>query len=357
MRKHHIVILPGDGIGPEITEVTKELLEIISQKHGFQLIFDEQLFGGSAIDFTGEPLPDKTLEACKKSDAVLLAAIGNPKYDSLPRDKRPETGLLELRAKLDLFANIRPIKILPSLIESSSLKAEVIKGVDLIVVRELTGGIYFGKPKGRIEIDSGERAFNTMTYSSNEIQRIAEIAFELARNRNRRICSVDKANVLDVSQLWRDEVEKLSKKNEDVEINHLYVDNAAMQLIRNPRQFDVILTSNLFGDILSDEAAMLTGSIGMLPSASLSIDGPGVYEPVHGSAPDIAGLDIANPLAMVLSAAMMLRIGLKETKAADSLEQAVNKVLDEGIRTRDLMNNDCVEVGCRKIGKELQKAI
>ncbi len=357
MRQYKIVLLPGDGIGPEISEVTRSLLEAISKRHNFHLLFDEQPIGGSAIDLTDSPLPASTLQACKESDAVLLAAIGSPKYDTLPRDKRPESGLLELRAGLNLFANIRPVKAWSSLLNSSTLKTEIINGVDLIVVRELTGGIYFGKPKGRIKTKDGEKAFNTMTYSKSEIDRIADIAFNLAKDRKKKVCSVDKANVLDVSQLWRETVEVKAKEHQEIEVSHLYVDNAAMQLIKDPKNFDVILTGNLFGDILSDEAAMLTGSIGMLPSASLSRSGPGLYEPVHGSAPDIAGLDKANPIAMVLSAAMMLRIGLKQPKAAESLEEAVNKVLNAGFRTSDLMCESCIELGCREMGRELLKAI
>ena len=357
MRQHHIVLLPGDGIGPEISSVTKDLLKVVSQKHDFKLVFDEQLIGGSAFDLTGSPLPEETLRACRKSDAVLLSAIGSPKHDALPREKRPETGLLQLRAGLELFANIRPVKILPSLINSSTLKESVVSGVDLVVVRELTGGIYFGKPKGRIKIENGERAFNTMTYSSEEIDRIANIAFGLAKNRKKKVCSVDKANVLDVSQLWRDRIDNLAQKHKDIEVTHLYVDNAAMQLIKDPQQFDVLLTGNLFGDILSDEAAMITGSIGMLPSASLSKNGPGLFEPVHGSAPDIAGMNKANPMAMVLSAAMMLRIGLNESEAADSLEEAVDKVLNAGLRTSDLMSKGFQELSCKDMGKELMKVI
>ncbi len=357
MKNHKIVLLPGDGIGPEITKVTRELLEMISKKYCFDITFEEHPIGGSAIELTDSPLPQSTIKACKESDAVLMAAIGDPKYDRLPRDKRPETGLLNLRSSLGLFANIRPVKVWPSLIEASSLKPEFVKGVDLIVVRELTGGIYFGKPKGRIRTDEGERAFNTMTYSDIEIDRIIEIAFEIAKSRSKKVCSVDKANVLDVSQLWRERVELLAKKNQELEVSHLYIDNAAMQLIRSPKKFDVILTANLFGDILSDEAAMLTGSIGMLPSASLSNNGPGLYEPVHGSAPDIAGLDKANPIAMVLSSAMMLRIALKEIKAADAIEEAVNKVLNNGLRTPDLMSKACTELGCRDMGKALIDAI
>ena len=357
MTHHRVVLLPGDGIGPEITAVTRQLLEVVADRHGFQLDFDEQLIGGAAIDATGDPLPDKTLDACRSADAVLMAAIGSPRFDTLPREKRPESGLLALRSGMSLFANLRPVKIVPALIDASSLKPEVIDGVDLMVVRELTGGIYFGQPKGRVETDGDERGFNTMTYSASEVDRIARVAFELARERSGRLCSVDKANVLDVSQLWRDRVDAMAPSYGDVEVSHLYVDNAAMQLVRAPRQFDVLLTGNLFGDILSDEAAMLTGSIGMLPSASLGSDGPGLFEPVHGSAPDIAGEDKANPMAMVLSAAMMLRIGLKQKAAADALEQAVDRVLAGGFRTGDLMAEGCTALGCQAMGEELRKAL
>jgi len=357
MAQHRVVLLPGDGIGPEITAVARQLLEAVSERHGFQLSFEEQLIGGSAIDASGEPPPASTLEACRGADAVLLAAIGSPRFDNLPRDKRPETGLLGLRSGMGLFANLRPVKIVPALIGASSLRPEVIEGVDLMVVRELTGGIYFGQPKGRIEADGEERGFNTMTYSSTEVDRIAKVAFELARERRGDLCSVDKANVLDVSQLWRDRVDAMAPTYGDVAVSHMYVDNAAMQLVRSPRQFDVLLTGNLFGDILSDEAAMLTGSIGMLPSASLGSDGPGLFEPVHGSAPDIAGQDKANPMAMVLSAAMMLRTGLKQSKAADDLEAAVDKVLAAGFRTGDLMADGCTLLGCRAMGEALLKAL
>ena len=357
MVQHRVVLLPGDGIGPEITAVTRQLLEVISKRHGFELIFEEQPIGGCAVDLAGEPLPAVTLSACRAADAVLLAAIGSPRFDSLPREKRPETGLLALRSGLKLFANLRPVKIVPALIGSSSLRPEVVSGVDLLVVRELTGGIYFGQPKGRIEADGEERGFNTMTYSASEVDRIARIAFELASQRRRRLCSVDKANVLEVSQLWRDRVDVMAAAHEDVEVSHMYVDNAAMQLVRDPRQFDVLLTGNLFGDILSDEAAMLTGSIGMLPSASLGSSGPGLFEPVHGSAPDIAGQDKANPMAMVLSAAMMLRIGLKQEAAADALEAAVDKVLAAGFRTGDLMSDGCSQLGCKAMGEELLKVL
>jgi 3-isopropylmalate dehydrogenase len=357
MTSHRITLLAGDGIGPEITAVARQLLDAVSQRHGFELLYDEQPMGGAAIDATGEPLPPSTLEACRASDAVLLAAIGSPQYDSLPREKRPESGLLGLRAGLGLFANLRPVKIIPSLAGASTLKPEVIEGVDLLVVRELTGGVYFGTPKGRVEADGHVRAFNTMAYSDFEIDRIARVGFDLACQRGGRLCSVDKANVLDVSQLWRDRVEAIAADYPGVTLSHMYVDNAAMQLVRAPKQFDVILTSNLFGDILSDEAAMLTGSIGMLPSASLGSGGPGLFEPIHGSAPDIAGQDLANPMAMVLSAAMLLRIGLKQEAAAADLEAAVERTLAAGFRTGDLMAEGCTQLGCRAMGEQLLAAL
>jgi 3-isopropylmalate dehydrogenase len=357
MTSHRITLLAGDGIGPEITAVARELLDAVSRRHGFELLYDEQPMGGAAIDATGEPLPPSTLEACRQADAVLLAAIGSPQYDSLPREKRPESGLLGLRAGLGLFANLRPVKIIPALAGASTLKPEVIEGVDLLVVRELTGGVYFGTPKGRVEADGHVRAFNTMAYSDFEIDRIARVGFDLARQRGGRLCSVDKANVLDVSQLWRDRVEAIAADYPDVALSHMYVDNAAMQLVRAPKQFDVILTSNLFGDILSDEAAMLTGSIGMLPSASLGSGGPGLFEPIHGSAPDIAGQDLANPMAMVLSAAILLRIGLKQEAAATDLEAAVERTLEAGFRTGDLMAEGCTRLGCRAMGEQLLAAL
>ena len=354
---YRITLLPGDGIGPEIMAVTRQLLDAVSARHGFDLNYDEQPMGGGAIDTTGVPLPASTLEACRASDAVLLAAIGAPRYDSLPRELRPESGLLALREGLGLFANLRPVKISPALVDASSLRPEVIAGVDLLVVRELIGGVYFGTPRGRVEADGRVRAFNTMAYFDDEVDRIAKVAFALAAARRGRLCSVDKANVLDVSQLWRDRVNAMAGSYPAVELNHMYVDNAAMQLVRNPRQFDVLLTSNLFGDILSDEAAMLTGSIGMLPSASLGSSGPGLFEPIHGSAPDIAGQDRANPLAMVLSAAMLLRVGLHQELAAASLENAVDRVLAGGFRTGDLMAAGCTELGCRAMGEQLLAAL
>ncbi|WP_461555429.1 3-isopropylmalate dehydrogenase [Synechococcus sp.] len=358
MGNYQITLLAGDGIGPEITAVAVKLLEKVGHQFGFQLNFNRQPVGGAAIEEFGQPLPPSTLEACKNSDAVLLAAIGAPKYDALARELRPESGLLALRAGLQLFANLRPVAIVPALLGASSLRPEVISGVDLLVVRELTGGIYFGQPKGRVQLENGEeRGFNTMTYCSSEVDRIAKVAFQLAQQRRGELCSVDKANVLDVSQLWRDRVTAMAGSYPDVKLSHMYVDNAAMQLVREPRQFDVLLTSNLFGDILSDEAAMLTGSIGMLPSASLGSSGPGLFEPVHGSAPDIAGADVANPLAMVLSAAMLLRIGLKQEGAAKALETAVESVLEKGFRTGDLMADGCKKIGCAAMGEELLKAL
>ena len=354
---YRITLLPGDGIGPEIMAVARQLLDEVSSSNGFSLVYDVQPMGGVAIDATGEPLPNSTLEACKAADAVLLAAIGSPQYDSLPREQRPESGLLGLRSALGLFANLRPVKIIPALIDASTLKREVIEGVDLMVVRELTGGVYFGTPKGRVEAEGRVRAFNTMAYFDDEIDRIAKVAFELAVARSGRLCSVDKANVLDVSQLWRDQVTAMAADYPTVELSHMYVDNAAMQLVRNPRQFDVLLTSNLFGDILSDEAAMLSGSIGMLPSASLGSSGPGLFEPIHGSAPDIARQDKANPMAMVLSAAMMLRVGLQQDAAATALETAVDRVLAAGYRTGDLMSEGCTQLGCRAMGEQLLAAL
>jgi 3-isopropylmalate dehydrogenase len=358
MTSYRITLLPGDGIGPEIMAVCRQLLDAVSSRHGFALHYDERPMGGAAIDATGEPLPASTLEACRSSDAVLLAAIGSPQYDSLPRGQRPESGLLALRAGLGLFANLRPVKIIPALIDASTLKREVIEGVDLLVVRELTGGVYFGTPKGRVEAEGRVRAYNTMAYFDDEIDRIAKVGFDLAQQSSGRLCSVDKANVLDVSQLWRDRVEAVHAASfAGVELSHMYVDNAAMQLVRNPRQFDVLLTSNLFGDILSDEAAMLSGSIGMLPSASLGSGGPGLFEPIHGSAPDIAGQDKANPMAMVLSAAMLLRIALQQDAAASALETAVDRVLAAGYRTGDLMAEGCTLLGCRAMGDQLLAAL
>jgi 3-isopropylmalate dehydrogenase len=359
MTKHYrITLLPGDGIGPEISTVAISVLKRVGEQLDLQFEFKEALVGGAAIDATGNPLPDETLDTCKDSDAVLLAAIGGYKWDTLPNHQRPERGLLGLRAGLGLFANLRPAKILPQLVDASSLKRDIVEGVDIMVVRELTGGIYFGQPRGIFAAEGGEkRGVNTMVYTDSEVDRIGRVAFDIARKRDNRLCSVDKSNVLEVSQLWRDRMTALDADYPDVELSHLYVDNAAMQLLRYPKQFDTIVTGNLFGDILSDAAAMLTGSIGMLPSASLGASGPGVFEPVHGSAPDIAGQDKANPLAQVLSAAMMLKYGLNEPEAADRLEQAVMQVLDQGYRTGDIMSPGMKAVGCQAMGDALLAAL
>jgi 3-isopropylmalate dehydrogenase len=358
MAQYRITLLPGDGIGPEIMAVAVRVLKVIGEKFDLTFNFQEALIGGAAIDATGAPLPPETLEICRNSDAVLLAAIGGYKWDTLPRHLRPETGLLGLRSGLGMFANLRPATILPQLIDASTLKREVVEGVDIMVVRELTGGVYFGEPRGIFTTETGEkRGVNTMAYTESEIDRIGKVAFETAQKRSKKLCSVDKSNVLEVSQLWRDRITELAKHYPDVELSHLYVDNAAMQLLRNPKQFDTIVTGNLFGDILSDAAAMLTGSIGMLPSASLGATNPGVYEPVHGSAPDIAGQDKANPLAQILSAAMMLRYGLNQPAAADQIEQAVLKVLDQDYRTGDIMSDGKTLIGCQAIGDALIDAL
>ncbi len=357
MLTHKIVLLSGDGIGPEISEVSKKILLKLSDKFNFNIEIEEELFGGVAFEKFEDPAPKSTLDKCKSCDAVLLACVGDSKYDQLPRELRPESGLLKLRSDLNLFANIRPVKIRNSLIESSSLKKEVIQNVDLIVVRELTSGIYFGEPRGIIKNKNKERAFNTMVYNTDEIERITEIAIQIAKKRTNRICSVDKANVLEVSQLWRKTVENMAKNYKEIHLSNMYVDNAAMQLIRDPSQFDVILTNNIFGDILSDLAAMLTGSIGMLPSASLNNIGPGVFEPVHGSAPDISGQNIANPIAMALSTAMLLRIGLNQIQAAENLELAIDNVLSKGFRTSDLDDGKSEIISCSKMGEKILEEI
>lgn len=334
--------------------VATSLLQIAGKKEGVSFEMSEHLIGGAAIDAHSNPYPDVTERACKASDAVLLAAIGGYKWDSLPAGSRPENGLLNLRASLNAYANLRPCIVLPQLAAASTLKPEVVSGVDIMIVRELVGGIYFGKPRGFGTNEKGERTgYNTMVYSEPEIERIAINAFELAMKRDKRLCSVDKSNVLEVSQLWREVVTKVGERYPDVELTHMYVDNAAMQLIRQPKYFDTIVTGNIFGDILSDAGAMLTGSLGMLPSASISNDGPGIYEPVHGSAPDIAGEDKANPLAMVLSAAMMCRYGLGEAGVAGRLEAAVNAALDGGYRTGDIMAEGCKQVTCSEMGRVL----
>lgn len=353
-----LTAIAGDGIGPEIMAVARQVLDGVAQQFNFSLTWQTALAGGIAIDQTGVPLPEETLKLCQASDGVFLAAVGDFRYDHLPNDKRPERALLGLRAGLNLFANLRPVQIFPQLIEASSLKSEIVEGIDLMVVRELTGGIYFGQPKGIFsEADGGARGVNTMAYQPHEVDRIAKVAFDLAQKRARKVCSVDKANVLEVSQLWRQRVIEIAKDYPQVELSHMYVDNAAMQLIRWPKQFDVIVTGNLFGDILSDEAAMLTGSIGMLPSASLGSSGPGVFEPVHGSAPDIAGQDKANPIAQVLSGAMMLRYSLDQPQAADRIEEAIQQVLAAGYRTGDILSPGMQPVGCQEMGERILAAL
>lgn len=347
-----ICVLPGDGIGPEIVGQAVRVLEALRQD-GLKFEMEKALLGGCAVDAAGEPYPEATRKLAREADAVLLGAVGGPQYDTLPREKRPERGLLGIRKDLGLFANLRPAVLYPELANASTLKPEVVAGLDILIVRELTGDIYFGEPRG-IETRGGERVgINTMIYSESEIRRIARVAFEAARKRKRKLCSVDKMNVLECTQLWRDVVIELAQEYPDVELSHMLVDNAAMQLVRNPKQFDVMVTGNMFGDILSDEASMLTGSIGMLPSASLDEKGKGLYEPCHGSAPDIAGKGVANPLATILSAAMMLRYTFDLEDAAERIEGAVKKVLAGGYRTGDIY-----ETGMRKIGtKEMGDAV
>ena len=331
-----IAILPGDGIGPEImTEVIK-VIDVLVNEFGLDVESEEAPFGGAGYDAAGSPLPEATLALCREADAVLGGAIGGPQYDKLEWSLRPERGLLGLRSALGLFVNLRPAILYAELSGASTLKPEIVSGLDIMIVRELTGGIYFGEPRGIKESDEGRVGYNTMVYTEAEVERIARAAFEIAMHRNRQLCSVDKANVLEVSEVWRGTVEAVARDYPEVELSHMYVDNAAMQLVRAPRQFDVVVTSNLFGDILSDMASMLTGSIGMLPSASLDANGKGFYEPVHGSAPDIAGKAMANPIATVLSLAMMLRYTLDEEALADKVDAAVGKVLSDGLRTADI---------------------
>ena len=345
-----IAVLAGDGIGPEITAQAVRVLEVLA-RDGLDVQTESALVGGAAVDATGDPLPEETLRVCESARAILFGAVGGPAYDKLPRPQRPEQGLLRLRKHFDLFANLRPAMVYPELAEASPLKADIVAGLDILIMRELTGDIYFGQPRGIRTNEAGEReGFDTMRYSESEIRRIAQRGFEAARRRQRRLCSVDKANVLETTQLWRDVVTEVGKDYPDVELSHMYVDNAAMQLSRQPRQFDVIVTGNMFGDILSDAASMLTGSIGMLPSASLNASGFGMYEPIHGSAPDIAGTNKANPLATILSLAMLLRYSLDEEAAARRVEAAVRKVLADGVRTADIARpgdkvSSCTEMG------------
>jgi 3-isopropylmalate dehydrogenase len=341
MKHYNIAILKGDGIGPEIVDEAIKVLDSVSVGEDFELSYQEYLMGGCAYDATGNPLPEETIAGCKSADGVLFGAIGGEKWDTLPRDKRPESGLLGLRKALNVFANLRPTEVYDELIEASSLKSDIIKGVDLLVVRELIGGIYFGQPRE----GNDERAFNTMVYTKEEIIRVARVAFESAMKRDKKVTSVDKANVLEVSQLWRDTVTQLAKEYPEVTLEHMYVDNAAMQLILNPKQFDVILTGNIFGDILSDEASVLSGSIGLLASASIG-DRYGLYEPIHGSAPDIANQGIANPIATIASASMLLRYQLGEVSAANKIDDAIKRVLADGYRTKDIARFDAKEVVC-----------
>ncbi|MCD1586942.1 3-isopropylmalate dehydrogenase [Halomonas sp. IOP_14] len=347
---HKVLLLPGDGIGPEIAAQAARLLKAC-QEAGLDIEVDEGLVGGSAYDVHGEPLPAETLEKAKAASAILLGAVGGPKWDKIEDlAKRPEKGLLGLRKNLGLFGNLRPAMLYPQLASASSLKPELVAGLDIMIVRELTGGIYFGQPRG-IEERNGERVgFNTYIYSESEIERIGRVAFEMAQKRGKKLCSVDKANVLEVTILWREVMERLAPEYPDVELSHMYVDNAAMQLVRAPKQFDVVVTGNMFGDILSDAAAMLTGSIGMLPSASLNESGQGMYEPCHGSAPDIAGQNVANPLAMMLSVAMMLRYSLGENAMAERIEAAVGSVLDDGLRTADIASEGMQTIGTDAMG-------
>ena len=346
-----ILILPGDGIGQEIVAEAVKVLKTLRDVYGLQLEMEHALVGGAAYDATGKPLPDETLKLAKDADAILLGAVGGYKWEALDISVRPEKGLLGLRSGLGLFANLRPAILYPQLADASTLKPEVVSGLDIMIVRELTGGIYFGQPRGVRTLDNGEKeGFNTLVYKESEIKRIAKVAFEIARKRNSKVCSVDKANVLECTELWRNVVTELHKEFSDIQLSHMYVDNAAMQLVRAPKQFDVMVTTNMFGDILSDAAAMLTGSIGMLPSASLNETGQGMYEPIHGSAPDIAGQNVANPLATILSVAMMLRYSLNETAMADRIEKAVSDVLDDGLRTADIFSRGMRKVSTTEMG-------
>ncbi|MFT4171630.1 MAG: 3-isopropylmalate dehydrogenase [Rhodocyclaceae bacterium] len=351
-----VCVLPGDGIGPEIVGEAVRVLEAL-RGDGLKIEMETALLGGCAVDATGEPYPAATQNLARQADAILLGAVGGPKWDGLPRPQRPERGLLGIRKDLNLFANLRPALLYPELADASTLKREVVAGLDILIVRELTGDIYFGEPRGIEERDGQRVGFNTMIYSEAEIVRIGRVAFEAARKRHRRVCSIDKMNVLETTQLWRDVMIELSKEYPDVELSHMLVDNAAMQLVKNPKQFDVMVTGNIFGDILSDEASMLTGSIGMLPSASLDDKNKGMFEPIHGSAPDIAGKGVANPLATILSAAMMLRYSFNDEQSAVRIENAVRKVLADGLRTGDIWQEGARRVGTREMGDAVLAAL
>jgi 3-isopropylmalate dehydrogenase len=353
-----IAVLPGDGIGPEVTGEAVKVLERLRQDFGLNIEMETAPVGGTAYDRHRHPLPEATLALARQADAVLLGAVGGLQYDTLPRELRPERALLGLRAELQLFANLRPAILYPQLASASSLKPEIVAGLDLLIVRELTGDIYFGEPRGVRTLANGEReGYNTMKYAEHEVERVARVAFDAARKRSKKLCSVEKANVLETSGLWREVVVRVAKDYADVELSHMYVDNAAMQLVRAPKQFDVIVTGNIFGDILSDEAAMLTGSIGMLPSASLDTRNKGMYEPIHGSAPDIAGKGIANPLATILSVAMLLRYTLNDAGLAERVEQAVSRVLDQGLRTGDIYTENTKKVGTKAMGDAVVAAL
>jgi 3-isopropylmalate dehydrogenase len=352
-----IAILPGDGIGPEIMAQAIKVLDAL-RTDGIRVETEQAPVGGAGYDAAGEPLPAATLKLAREADAVLFGAIGGPQYDTLPRAKRPEQGLLALRRELGLFANLRPAVLYPELAQASTLKPEVVAGLDIMILRELTGDIYFGQPRGRRQTEGGEReGFDTMRYTESEVRRIARVGFDTAMKRGRKLCSVDKANVLDTSILWREVVNEVAKEYPQVELSHMYVDNAAMQLVRAPRQFDVIVTGNMFGDILSDQASMLTGSIGMLPSASLDAGNKGMYEPIHGSAPDIAGKGVANPLATILSAAMMMRYTFGRAAVADRIEGAVRRVLGQGLRTADIWHEGMQRVGTVQMGDAVVAAL
>lgn len=353
-----IAVLPGDGIGPEIVCEAIKVLKFLNTDMNLDLVFENALVGGAAYDAFGTPLPQTTLNLCKNADAVLLGAVGGPKWEGLPHAIRPERGLLGIRSELNLFSNLRPAILYPQLAEASTLKPEVVSGLDIMIVRELTGGIYFGQPRGVRLAENGEQqGFNTLIYKESEIRRIAHSAFKTAQKRHNRLCSVDKANVLECTELWRQVMTNVGKEYPDVQLTHMYVDNASMQLVRAPKQFDVIVTTNMFGDILSDTAAMLTGSIGMLPSASLDAKGKGMYEPIHGSAPDIAGRGIANPLATILSVAMMLRYTFNEGDAANRIENAVNTALDAKIRTTDIYSEGMTKVSTSEMGDAVVNAL
>ena len=354
-KKNNILVLPGDGIGPEVCNEAIKVINHLNDIYKLDILIEEFAVGGSAYEEFGNPLPEDTLKAAKEADAILLGAVGGPKWDNIDYELRPERALLVLRAELDLFANLRPAILSKYLSDSSSLKSDKVQDLNLLIVRELTGGIYFGEPRGRSK--SGDSAFNTMIYSKTEIARIGRIAFEAAQKRNKNLCSVDKANVLEVSVLWREVISQLSEEYPDVELSHMLVDNAAMQLVRDPKQFDVIVTGNLFGDILSDIAAMLTGSIGMLPSASLNSENKGMYEPVHGSAPDISGKELANPIAAILSVAMMLKYSFNMNEASSAIENSIQEVLSEGYRTYDLEGSEKNKLSTSEMGNKIIEKI